>query len=174
MLCNKAYRFCLYPNPDQKEQFAKTFGCVRYVYSTFLMERKKAYETEERTMTTTRRSIFCKKDFVYFHYSLCSKANRGNLSKMFMKEKGNKIYEIAKDTLGSSTEKLLEEMIKETIKNGDFKEEFSKDFLVRTISYLFVHFDEILYKEEDFELQRMIKNLDHYVDFMRGGLGRSE
>lgn len=96
------------------------------------------------------------------------------LSKMFMKEKGNKIYEVAKDILGSSTEKLLEEMIKEAIKNRDFKEEFSKDFLVRTISYLFVHFDEIFYKEEDFELQRMIKNLDHYVDFMRGGLGRSE
>ncbi|WP_051428130.1 TetR/AcrR family transcriptional regulator [Bacillus sp. J33] len=96
------------------------------------------------------------------------------LSKMFMREKGNKIYEAAKDMLGNSTEKLLEEMIKEAIKNKNFKEEFSEDFLVRTISYLFVHFDEIFYREEDFELQKMLKNLDYYVDFMRGGLGRNE
>ncbi|WP_052807160.1 TetR/AcrR family transcriptional regulator [Risungbinella massiliensis] len=94
------------------------------------------------------------------------------LSKMFMKEKGNKIYDIAKATLGSNTEKLLEEMIKKAIKNGDFKEEFSEDFLIRTISYLFVHFDEIFYMEEDLEFQRMIMNLDHYVDFMRRGLGK--
>lgn len=45
-------------------------------------------------------------------------------------------------------------------------------FLLRTINYLFVHFDEIYHEEEDLELQKMIKNLDHYVDFMRGGLGR--
>ncbi|OEH86551.1 hypothetical protein BHU72_13155 [Desulfuribacillus stibiiarsenatis] len=94
------------------------------------------------------------------------------LSKMFTKEKGNKIYEIAKSILGSETEKLLEEMIDKAIENGDFKKEFSKEFLVTTISYLFIHFDEIFYRPEDFEPEKMIENLDCFVDFMKGGLGK--
>lgn len=94
------------------------------------------------------------------------------LSKMFTKEKGNKIYEIAKDVLGNGTEKLLEEMIVKAMENGDFKKEFSKDFIIKTVSYMFIHFDEIFYTEEDFELERMLKNLDNFVDFMKGGLGK--
>lgn len=94
------------------------------------------------------------------------------LSKMFTKEKGNKIYDIAKDILGSDTEKSLEEMIDNAIENGDFKKEFSKDFIVKTVSYLFIRFDEIFYTKEDFELEKMIENLDNYVDFMKDGLGK--
>lgn len=94
------------------------------------------------------------------------------LSKMFTKEKGNEIYEIAKGVLGNGTEKLLEEMIVKAIENGDFNKEFSKDFIIKTVSYMFIHFDEIFYTEEDFELERMLKNLDNFVDFMKGGLGK--
>ncbi|MBU5484193.1 TetR/AcrR family transcriptional regulator [Clostridium sp. MSJ-11] len=94
------------------------------------------------------------------------------LSKMFTKEKGNKVYDIAKGILGSDTEKLLEEMIDKAIENGDFKKEFSKEFIVKTVSYLFIRFDEIFYTQEDFELEKMIENLDNYVDFMKGGLGK--
>ena len=28
---NKAYKFRIYPNREQKEFFAKTFGCVRFI-----------------------------------------------------------------------------------------------------------------------------------------------
>lgn len=94
------------------------------------------------------------------------------LSKMFTKEKGNEIYEIAKGVLGNGTEKLLEEMIVKAMENGDFNKEFSKDFIIKTVSYMFIHFDEIFYTEEDFELERMLKNLDNFVDFMKGGLGK--
>ncbi len=41
---NKAYNFRLYPNQEQKILFAKTFGCVRFVYNKMLAERKEIYE----------------------------------------------------------------------------------------------------------------------------------
>ncbi|WCK52999.1 IS200/IS605 family element RNA-guided endonuclease TnpB [Aneurinibacillus sp. Ricciae_BoGa-3] len=50
MVLNKAFRFRLYPNQAQKTLLARTFGCFRFVYNTFLAERKKIYETERRTL----------------------------------------------------------------------------------------------------------------------------
>ena len=32
-MVQKAYKFRLYPNKEQREYFAKTFGCVRFVYN---------------------------------------------------------------------------------------------------------------------------------------------
>lgn len=94
------------------------------------------------------------------------------LSKMFVKEKGNKIYETVKDVLGSSTEALIDDMIKKAADDGDFRDSFSKDFLVKVLSYLFMHFDEIFDTDEDFEIGKMIENLNNYVDFMKYGLGK--
>lgn len=36
---NKAFKFRLYPNKEQEELLAKTFGCVRFVYNKMLAER---------------------------------------------------------------------------------------------------------------------------------------
>ena len=41
---NKAYNFRLYPTKEQEELFAKTFGCVRFVYNKMLEERIEIYE----------------------------------------------------------------------------------------------------------------------------------
>jgi len=41
---NKAYKFRLYPSKEQEILFAKTFGCVRFVYNKMLAERKDIYE----------------------------------------------------------------------------------------------------------------------------------
>ena len=40
----KAYRYRLYPNNEQKEYFAKTFGSVRLIYNLMLADRIKSYE----------------------------------------------------------------------------------------------------------------------------------
>ena len=37
---NIVYRFRIYPNKAQKELFARTFGCVRFVYNRMLAEKK--------------------------------------------------------------------------------------------------------------------------------------
>ena len=41
---NKAYNFRLYPTKEQEILFAKTFGCVRFVYNKMLEERIEIYE----------------------------------------------------------------------------------------------------------------------------------
>ncbi len=38
----KAYKFRIYPNKDQKEFFAKTFGCCRFVWNLMLEEKLEA------------------------------------------------------------------------------------------------------------------------------------
>ena len=40
----KAYRYRIYPNKNQKEIIAKTFGCCRFVYNKYLAKRIEMYE----------------------------------------------------------------------------------------------------------------------------------
>lgn len=47
----RAYRYRFYPTPEQAEQLAKTFGCVRYVYNRALAERSQAWTQEQRRVT---------------------------------------------------------------------------------------------------------------------------
>jgi putative transposase len=47
----KAYVFRLYPNNKQKEFFAQTFGCCRYVYNRVLAMIKELYETEKKSQS---------------------------------------------------------------------------------------------------------------------------
>ena len=37
----KAYKFRIYPNKEQKILLAKTFGCVRFVYNYYLDLKQK-------------------------------------------------------------------------------------------------------------------------------------
>lgn len=39
----RAYRFRLYPTPEQASSLAQAFGCARFVYNHFLAERSKAW-----------------------------------------------------------------------------------------------------------------------------------
>ena len=41
---NKAYKYRIYPNKEQKELFLKTFGCCRKVYNLMLADKIKSYE----------------------------------------------------------------------------------------------------------------------------------
>jgi putative transposase len=47
----RAYRYRFYPTPEQADQLAKTFGCVRYVYNRALAERHRAWFQERRRVT---------------------------------------------------------------------------------------------------------------------------
>lgn len=94
------------------------------------------------------------------------------LSKMFVKEKGNQIYEAALKVLGKGADVPLDAMIQEAIERGTFRQDFSPTFIKRMITHLFANFDEIFKDEADYDLEQMLKNLDAYVDFMKYGLGR--
>ncbi|MCK9877544.1 transposase [Frankia sp. Ag45/Mut15] len=50
-MVKRAYRYRFYPTPDQVENLAKTFGCVRYVYNRALAERHRAWSQEQRRIS---------------------------------------------------------------------------------------------------------------------------
>ena len=41
---NKAFKYRLYPNNEQQELFAKTFGCVRFIYNKMLSDKIEYYK----------------------------------------------------------------------------------------------------------------------------------
>jgi len=50
---NKAYKFRIYPNAEQRVMFTKTFGCVRFIYNKMLGDKIAHYnETKEKLNTT--------------------------------------------------------------------------------------------------------------------------
>lgn len=53
MIVNRAYKFRLYPNEEQKIMFAKTFGCVRFVYNKMLEDKIKHYQETKETLNNT-------------------------------------------------------------------------------------------------------------------------
>ena len=44
----RAYKFRIYPNQQQRLLLAKTFGCVRFVYNYYLDKRIKLYKESEQ------------------------------------------------------------------------------------------------------------------------------
>nr|WP_234399641.1 helix-turn-helix domain-containing protein [Paenibacillus popilliae] len=55
----KAYKYRIYPNNEQKLFFAKTFGCVRFVYNKMLADRidsyKESHEKRKAPITETKQ-----------------------------------------------------------------------------------------------------------------------
>lgn len=93
------------------------------------------------------------------------------LSIKFSKEKSKGIYDKASEVLGTDSESILREMIGKAIENGELREDLPKDFVISIVSYLFKHYTDVFQQDEDLTLEKMIYNLDNYVDFMRNGIG---
>ena len=49
----KSYKFRLYPNQEQKQLFAKTFGCSRAIWNMMLADKIKHYEETKETLYNT-------------------------------------------------------------------------------------------------------------------------
>ena len=49
----KSYKFRLYPNEEQKQLFAKTFGCSRAIWNMMLTDKIKHYEETKETLYNT-------------------------------------------------------------------------------------------------------------------------
>ena len=61
MKANKAYKYRLYPNAEQQIAFAKTFGCVRFVYNRLLADKIAYYKETEKMLHNTPAPL--KKEF---------------------------------------------------------------------------------------------------------------
>ena len=53
MFFNKAYKFRIYPNEEQKVMFSKTFGCVRAIYNMMLSDKIKNYSESGTILNNT-------------------------------------------------------------------------------------------------------------------------
>ena len=49
----KAYKYRLYPNKEQQEYFAKTFGCVRFIYNRMLSDKIEYYKETKQKLNNT-------------------------------------------------------------------------------------------------------------------------
>jgi putative transposase len=63
MKANKAYKFRLYPNTEQKTLFAKTFGCVRFVYNRLLADKIAHYNETGKMLHNTPAPL--KKEYAW-------------------------------------------------------------------------------------------------------------
>ena len=50
---NRAFKFRIYPNREQQELIAKTFGCVRFVYNRMLSDRIEHYKATGKSLNNT-------------------------------------------------------------------------------------------------------------------------
>ena len=56
----KAFKYRMYPNREQRILLAKTFGCTRFVFNHYLAKRRDAYEKDGITLSYSA----CAKDLV--------------------------------------------------------------------------------------------------------------
>ena len=50
---NKAYKFRIYPDEEQKILIAKTFGCVRFIYNKMLGDKIEYYHQTQKNLNNT-------------------------------------------------------------------------------------------------------------------------
>ncbi len=61
MSANKAYKYKIYPNVNQKKYFLKVFRCVRFLYNKMLSDKKDYYEKINKVLLLIQVNI--KKNF---------------------------------------------------------------------------------------------------------------
>ncbi len=49
----RTYRYRIYPNSEQRQELARTFGCSRWVYNWALETKTKAYYQDEESLSFT-------------------------------------------------------------------------------------------------------------------------
>ncbi len=95
---------------------------------------------------------------------------------MYLKEtetpKNNKILEYMNNNRKQTIETGIDMMITKAIEQGDFKDEFSKDFIVKIINHLFLNYTEIFPIEENYEKAKFVEDINKFIDFLKYGLGK--
>ncbi|KRE40521.1 helix-turn-helix domain-containing protein [Paenibacillus sp. Soil522] len=63
----RAYKYRIYPSEEQRIFFAKTFGCVRFVYNKMLYDRQLAHQEfqEHGVKQKPKRPAFYKAEYPF-------------------------------------------------------------------------------------------------------------
>lgn len=94
------------------------------------------------------------------------------LGLMFLREKGNKIYEVAMNMLDDTSENYYDVLMEKAKERGDFRNGVTIEFAKKILVYMLYRFDEIFdIKRAEFDFDRMICDFDNLIDFMQHGLG---
>ena len=56
MQATKTLKFRIYPTETQKVYFAKSMGCYRYIWNTYLAKNKELYENHQQDPETYQKS----------------------------------------------------------------------------------------------------------------------
>ena len=59
VVINKAIKYCIYPNDEQQDQIARTFGCVRKVYNMGLELQQGLYACDMGSMSNWDLNSYC-------------------------------------------------------------------------------------------------------------------
>lgn len=94
MLINKAYKFRIYPNDNQKEIINKTFGCTRLIYNYYLSKKQDSYKLNGKSLTlyetiSDLKNLYMEKPFLREIDSMairCSLFDLDNAYNKFFKE----------------------------------------------------------------------------------------
>ncbi|MGA2677332.1 MAG: TetR/AcrR family transcriptional regulator [Methanobacterium sp.] len=86
--------------------------------------------------------------------------------------KNKKILEYINNNRKQTIETGMDMMITKAIEHGDFKDEFSKEFIIKIINHLFLNYTEIFPTEENYEMQKYIEDINTFIDFLKYGLGK--
>lgn len=96
------------------------------------------------------------------------------LTMMFMKEEGNKENKEIFEYINSFREKTInigvEKLINDALENGELNSCFSKDFIMKIITHLFINYYEIFGMEEDYEESKFLDDINNFIDFLKYGL----
>ena len=80
---NKAYKFRIYPNEEQKIMFAKTFGCARFIYNKMLSDKIDYYQQTKQRLNNTPAQYKIEFEWLKEVDSLALANTQMNLQKAF-------------------------------------------------------------------------------------------
>jgi hypothetical protein len=90
------------------------------------------------------------------------------LSRMFLKEKGNDIYDKAIEVLDISGQQIMDNLINDAIDKKEISTKYTKAFIRKILGHLFSSFDDIFDSRQSIE--SMEETLEEYVEFIKCGL----
>lgn len=82
-MANRAYKFRIYPNADQKVLLARTFGCVRFIYNKMLSDKIDYYKEYKQKLNNTPAQYKTEFEFLKEVDSLALCNAQQNLQKAF-------------------------------------------------------------------------------------------
>ncbi len=95
---------------------------------------------------------------------------------MYLKEtetpKNKRILEYINNNRKQTIETGMDMMITKAIEQGDFNDEFSKDFIVKIINHLFLNYTEIFPNEDNYDMPKFVEDINKFIDFLKYGLGK--